>query len=214
MQDQTPQQQERSNTFNDIARRLINVASSSNIFGIDTNMQRDLQDSVTQANLQEQREAEARRRREELRIARLDHEARNIWVNHMPPGMRRDLERVNPDTISNRLYAEYSAVCNSHRNQWIQYYIDHTGSQDDETLLTHLTEIYNSLEARLNDLNTIRWNPTYPTNSIPASASSFPPGYAGSSASSSGGAAPRAHMALQSLESRNVSQYFRNLSHY
>ena len=143
--------------------------------------------------------------REEQRIERLTREANNTWIRYMPNRVQRDLDRVYGNSIPNRLFAEYSAVYNSHRNQWIQYYVDHADSQDDDTLYTHLTEIYHSLEARLNDLN---------VNFYPASANSFPPGYAGSSARSSGGAAPRAHMALQSLESRNVSQYFRDLSHY
>ena len=141
MQDQTPQQQGRSSTFNDIARRLVNFASSSYIFGIDTNTQRGLQDSVTQANLQEQREAEARRIREEQRIERLTREANNTWIYNIPRGVQRDLERVDRIRITNRLYAEYSAVYNSHRNQWIQYYVDHADSQDDDTLYTRFTEI-------------------------------------------------------------------------
>jgi hypothetical protein len=85
---------------------------------------------------------------------------------------------------------------------------------DDQNVERHINVIFSNLAREFNNLNTTRWNPTDPTNSIPASAYSFPPGYAGSSARSSGGAVPRAHMALQSLESRKVTDYYNDKRRY
>jgi hypothetical protein len=107
----------------------MNVASSSNIFGIDTNMQGDLQESVTQAHLQDQREEEARRIREEQERQRREQIATTMWRNKIPEHVLRDFERAirarEDGYISNELFARYASVYDSHFNQWKQYYIDH-----------------------------------------------------------------------------------------